>query len=87
LAFTHFGSTEDVDGQLDELSERLDDWGARARDNDEESFIAGLEAEVSAGAQAGTPPAYFQAAPPEQLYAGLARYWRKRAEAEAAAGA
>ena len=26
-----------------------------------------------------------QAAPPDQLYQGLERYWRKRAEAEAAA--
>jgi glyoxylase-like metal-dependent hydrolase (beta-lactamase superfamily II) len=81
LAFTHFGSTEDIDGQLDQLAGRLDDWAARAREQDEAAFIAGIEAEVAGGAAPGTPPAYFQAAPPEQLYAGLSRYWRKREEA------
>ena len=27
---------------------------------------------------------FMQAAPPDQLYKGLERYWRKKAEAEAA---
>jgi hypothetical protein len=44
-------------------------------------FIAGVVTEIESASEPGTLPAYLQAAPPEQLYAGLERYWRKRAEA------
>ena len=81
LAITHFGAYEDVDAQLDELSARLDDWAERAREHDQDQFIAAIDAEIDAGAAAAVHPSYTQAAPPEQLYAGLVRYWRKRAEA------
>jgi glyoxylase-like metal-dependent hydrolase (beta-lactamase superfamily II) len=86
LAFTHFGLAEDVGAQLDELGRRLDDWGERAREQDENRFISGITAEIEALAEPGTPAAYTQAAPPEQLYAGLTRYWQKRAQAAAAEG-
>jgi glyoxylase-like metal-dependent hydrolase (beta-lactamase superfamily II) len=82
LAMTHFGLSEDVGGQLAELGERLDDWAARVREQDVERFIAGIREEIRADAEPGAADAYEQAAPPEQLYAGLKRYWRKRAEAE-----
>jgi glyoxylase-like metal-dependent hydrolase (beta-lactamase superfamily II) len=81
LVMTHFGVGEDVDGQLAELSERLDDWAARAREQDLETFVAGVRDEIAQHVDAETALAYDQAAPPEQLYAGLERYWRKRAEA------
>jgi|SRR5579884_98735 len=81
LAFTHFGRARDVDAQLDQVSRRLADWAARAREQDMETFVAGVQEEIAAGAEPGTPAAYAQAAPPEQLYMGLERYWRKRAEA------
>jgi glyoxylase-like metal-dependent hydrolase (beta-lactamase superfamily II) len=81
LAFTHFGSSEDVNAQLDEVAQRLDDWAGRVREQDIDQFIAGVREEIAAASEAGTAPAYTQAAPPEQLYAGLARYWHKRAEA------
>jgi glyoxylase-like metal-dependent hydrolase (beta-lactamase superfamily II) len=81
LVMTHFGVGEDVDAQLAELSERLDDWAARARDQDLDAFVAGVRDEVAQHVDAETAAAYEQAAPPEQLYAGLERYWRKRAEA------
>lgn len=80
LAFTHFGSAEDATSQLDELAGRLDGWGARARQQSREDFIDGIRREIAAAAVPGTPPAYEQAAPPDQLYAGLDRYWHKRAE-------
>jgi glyoxylase-like metal-dependent hydrolase (beta-lactamase superfamily II) len=83
VAYTHFGASDDVDAQLSELDRRLDDWAAHARDEDEQTFIAGITAEVQGGADPEFAGAYFQAAPPEQLYAGLERYWRKRAEAAA----
>jgi hypothetical protein len=81
LVATHFGATEDVSEQLSELSGRLDDWAARAREQDLEAFVEGVRAEIASQVDAETAAAYEQAAPPEQLYAGLERYWRKRSEA------
>jgi glyoxylase-like metal-dependent hydrolase (beta-lactamase superfamily II) len=83
LAVTHFGIYEDVGAQLEEVSRRLDDRAQRARDEDREQFIAGIDAEVEAGAAPEIRANYAQAADPEQMHAGLERYWRKRAEAVA----
>ncbi len=83
LAITHFDVYEDVDSHLDAVSERLDSWAERVREQDMEGFIAGIRDEITQGAEPETLGAYTQAAPPEQLYAGLERYWRKRAEAAA----
>lgn len=84
LAYTHFGSSEDVVAQLDDLSQRLDVWAQRARERDRAGFISGVIDEIQALGEEGTLEAFTQAAPPDQLYAGLTRYWHKRAEAEAA---
>lgn len=80
LAITHFGGYEDVDAQLSELASRLDDWAERARAQDRDRFIAGVEAEVEDVTDPPVRPAYAQAAPADQIYMGLERYWRKRAE-------
>ncbi len=85
IVMTHFGSSEDVDAQLAELSDRLDEWAARAREQDLDTFIAGVRAETEEHVGRELAPTYEQAAPPDQLYAGFERYWRKRAEAEAGA--
>jgi hypothetical protein len=81
LALTHFGGHEDVEAQLAEVSRRLDAWAAVARVEDEHGFIARVtdEIERGAGEDLDTAAAFIQAAPPEQLYAGLSRYWAKRA--------
>jgi glyoxylase-like metal-dependent hydrolase (beta-lactamase superfamily II) len=84
LVQTHFGASEDPKAQLAELSARLDDWAARAREQDIETFIADVRAEIERQADPSLLEAYEQAAPPDQLYAGLERYWRKRADAVAA---
>lgn len=81
LAVTHFGAYEDIDAQLREMSVRLDDWAERARVQDKDAFIAGVDAEIDAGADPPSRAAYGQAAPAEQIYMGLERYWRKRGEA------
>jgi glyoxylase-like metal-dependent hydrolase (beta-lactamase superfamily II) len=81
LAVTHFGASEDVSAQLEEVGQRLDDWAQRARREDGETFVAGICEEIGRSAEPGTPPAYAQAAPPKQMYLGLDRYWRKRKEA------
>jgi glyoxylase-like metal-dependent hydrolase (beta-lactamase superfamily II) len=85
LVVTHFGAYEDVEAQLDAVSTRLDEWAERAREQDRDTFIAGIREQIGASAAPGLLPAYTQAAPPEQVYAGLERYWRKRAEAVARA--
>jgi glyoxylase-like metal-dependent hydrolase (beta-lactamase superfamily II) len=81
LVQTHFGASEDPDAQLAELSARLDDWAARAREQDLDQFVAGVREEIAGNAEEELLEAYEQAAPPDQLYAGLDRYWRKRADA------
>ena len=80
LAITHFGAYEDVERQLDEVGARLDQWAELARDEDQGGFIAEVRAAIEAGADPELLGAYTQAAPPEQLFAGLERYLRKRAE-------
>jgi glyoxylase-like metal-dependent hydrolase (beta-lactamase superfamily II) len=86
LAMTHFGATEDVGAQLDEVGRRLDDWAELVRSGDRESFIAIALEQIQASAGREIAAAYTQAAPPEQLYAGLERYWRKRAQKLSGAG-
>jgi glyoxylase-like metal-dependent hydrolase (beta-lactamase superfamily II) len=81
LAMTHFGLSEDVDPQLAEVGARLDDWAKRVGELDADTFIASMLEEVTQGASdPELLPTYTQAAPPEQMYAGLERYLRKRAE-------
>jgi glyoxylase-like metal-dependent hydrolase (beta-lactamase superfamily II) len=84
LVMTHFGAAEDVDDQLAELSQRLDEWAGRARDQDLDTFVTGVRSEIAEHVDPDAAAAYEQAAPPEQLYAGLERYWRKRSEAVSA---
>ncbi len=78
LAMTHFGSSDDVEEQLSEVSERLDTWAALARNEDMETFITVVENEITRGASPHLRGSYVQAAPPDQLFLGLERYWYKR---------
>lgn len=80
LAMTHFGFGEQVADQLDEVAGRLDAWAELVRRSDQEAFIAVVRSEIETDAGPEVAAAYVQAAPPEQLYAGLSRYWRKRAQ-------
>jgi glyoxylase-like metal-dependent hydrolase (beta-lactamase superfamily II) len=80
LAVTHFDAYEDVEEQLEKLSSRLDNWAERAREQDQVTFIASIEDEIRQQADPDLLPTYTQAAQPDQLYAGLERYWRKRVE-------
>ena len=75
---------EDAAGQLAEVGRRLDEWAELARNGDREAFLERVAADIAAAADPETAAVYPQAAPPDQLYAGLARYWRKRAEAASA---
>ena len=51
-----------------------------ARLDGEERFIAKLETSLAEATDPATVEAFEQAAPPDQLYLGLERYWRKRAQ-------
>ena len=75
---THFGVSEDVAVQLDELATRLDEWSALARAGDRERSSPPCESRSRHAAGAELAQTYQQAAPVEQLYAGYERYWSKR---------
>ncbi len=79
LAVTHYGAAEDVEAQLAQLGERLDTWAQRVRGMGLEEFVESVRDEVEETAGRELVDTYAQAAPPDQLYAGLERYWRKRA--------
>jgi glyoxylase-like metal-dependent hydrolase (beta-lactamase superfamily II) len=78
LAMTHFGSSERVQAQLDEVGRRLDRWAGLARELELAQFIDAIRTEIEASTDAEAAAAYAQAAPRDQLYAGLRRYWDKR---------
>ncbi|MGH2872651.1 MAG: MBL fold metallo-hydrolase, partial [Solirubrobacteraceae bacterium] len=80
LAITHFGPSEDVEAQLDELDARLDEWAALAHDGGHDAFVEAVRGTIMRDGSPGQAAVYEQAAPVEQLYAGLDRYWRKRAQ-------
>jgi hypothetical protein len=69
-----------VGPQLERLRGALRRSAERARHSDRKRFLAELEAEIEAEGDAGTAAQVRQAAPPEQCWLGLERYWRKRAE-------
>jgi glyoxylase-like metal-dependent hydrolase (beta-lactamase superfamily II) len=78
LAVTHFGANDDIGTQLADLADRLDTWAALVRTEDLQTFVGIVEDEIERGASSAHHEAYKLAAPPEQIYAGLERYWRKR---------
>jgi glyoxylase-like metal-dependent hydrolase (beta-lactamase superfamily II) len=80
LGLTHFGQVTDVEEQLHRIRTALLDSADSARLDGEEAFIAALERRLSEATDPATVESYEQAAPPDQLYAGLERYWRKKAE-------
>jgi glyoxylase-like metal-dependent hydrolase (beta-lactamase superfamily II) len=83
LAVTHFASSEDVGGQLAAVGRRLDAHAELARVDDMPTFIEHVQAEIERAADPDTAAAYVQAAPHDQLYRGLERYWHKREQAAA----
>ena len=80
LGLTHFGQVTEVTEHLHRMRCALVESAERARMKDEETFIARMEQELLEATDPATVEAYEQAAPPNQLYMGLERYWRKRAE-------
>ena len=81
VCLTHFGFAEDPQAQLERARERLRWLAELARDGDREEFMRRVAAEIDEGADEDVALRYRQAVPPEQLWLGLERYWRKRAQA------
>jgi glyoxylase-like metal-dependent hydrolase (beta-lactamase superfamily II) len=79
LCLTHFGYADDPQAQLGRLLEALARQLEYAQLGDLESFQEAL----AAARPPDIDPQLVQAAPPDQLYLGLERYLRKRAEAAA----
>jgi glyoxylase-like metal-dependent hydrolase (beta-lactamase superfamily II) len=79
LGLTHFGQVTEVTDHLHRMRAALVASAERARMKDEETFIARMEEELLDASDPATVECFEQAAPPNQLYMGLERYWRKKA--------
>jgi glyoxylase-like metal-dependent hydrolase (beta-lactamase superfamily II) len=92
LALIHYGvveGTEEVASHIAETRERLAIWSQRVREGmTEDEFVAAAKKDLLAAEGDGAAH-YAYAAPIEQSFLGLERYWRKKGErnAEAAASA
>lgn len=86
LCLTHCAAVDDVGDQIARVREWLADWGPKARDLSKEEFCRAVSERMHEGG-ADVGERLVQAAPPDQLWLGLDRYWRKRAEREGEAAA
>ncbi|HEY6780046.1 MAG TPA: MBL fold metallo-hydrolase [Thermoleophilaceae bacterium] len=84
LCLTHFGYVTEVADHLHRVREGLLDSAEAARELDEDGFCARIGERLRAVMDEDSVQSFLQAAPPDQLYKGLDRYWRKKAESEAA---
>jgi glyoxylase-like metal-dependent hydrolase (beta-lactamase superfamily II) len=85
ICLTHFGRFEGgVSAHLARLRGQLEAWTERARGSDRDAFVAAQAEEFRREASPEGAAALMQAAPPEQNWVGLERYWRKRADVDGA---
>jgi len=84
LCITHFGEFEDAQAQIAAVRGCLDDHAQLAKELGPEEFAQAVKERLAVEVGEELAASYFQAAPPNDLQAGLARYWMKKAEAEAA---
>ena len=81
LCMTHFGENDDVEGQLARVEAWLKDASEESSHDEPERFAEWLHARFDA--EGGEVAERLrQAMPPDQLWLGLERYWRKRRELE-----
>ena len=90
LALIHYGvveGTEEVATHVAETRERLAVWSQRVRDGmTEDEFVAAAREDLRAAEGDGAAH-YASAAPIEQSFLGIERYWRKKGERDAEAAA
>jgi glyoxylase-like metal-dependent hydrolase (beta-lactamase superfamily II) len=77
LCLTHFGRFDDVGAQLDALAANLE--RRRHPMTDQEAFEREVVGEAVDAVGADDAASYFQAAPPDQIWWGLSRYWEQQA--------
>jgi glyoxylase-like metal-dependent hydrolase (beta-lactamase superfamily II) len=80
LCLTHFDRTDSPLDQLERIRESLRRHAELAREGGRERFLEGVGAELDRELDTDVALRVRQAAPPEQLWLGLDRYWRKREE-------
>jgi glyoxylase-like metal-dependent hydrolase (beta-lactamase superfamily II) len=84
LHLTHFGPVTEVEAQIDRAERALKTSSllafAAEGSGDRDIFLDEIERDIRGGADPDTAARMVQAAPPEQLWLGLERYWRKRRE-------
>jgi glyoxylase-like metal-dependent hydrolase (beta-lactamase superfamily II) len=83
LALIHFGVADDVAFHLSLMREMLEIWTASVRDGVTEEAFVEIERARLAERVGDGGDLWQRAAPLWQSYAGLRRYWDKRAEAKA----
>jgi glyoxylase-like metal-dependent hydrolase (beta-lactamase superfamily II) len=85
LGLTHFGAIDAVEEQLEATRSSLHELADLTRGSDLATVVAAVGERVArAGDDEALRAAYASALPPEHVFLGLERYWRKRAEREAA---
>ena len=94
MALTHFGAYDDPARHIDDMRSHLAEWAELVRkglqtEASEEEQIAALrelaQADLGPNVEEEEVHAYAKAAPIDQCWRGLARYWQKRQEAGATA--
>jgi glyoxylase-like metal-dependent hydrolase (beta-lactamase superfamily II) len=81
LCMTHFGAAADPDAQIDRVERWLREAAAASEAGDRDAFASWIAATLDAE-PADVADRMRQAMPPEQLWLGMERYWRKRREGE-----
>jgi glyoxylase-like metal-dependent hydrolase (beta-lactamase superfamily II) len=82
LCLTHFERTDQPFEQLERVRESLRHHAEVAREGGRGRFLAEVGAELDRELDDEVALRVRQAAPPEQLWLGLERYWRKREESD-----
>ena len=80
LALTHFGGVDEVEQQLEATRASLHELAALVRAAGPATVAAAVSDRVDRTGDRALRTAYAAAVPPEHIYLGLERYWRKRAE-------
>jgi glyoxylase-like metal-dependent hydrolase (beta-lactamase superfamily II) len=80
LALTHFGPVDEVERQLEAVRASLHELARLTRNAGPETVAAAVRDRVDTSGDRSLRAAYAAAVPPEHIYQGLERYWRKRAE-------
>jgi glyoxylase-like metal-dependent hydrolase (beta-lactamase superfamily II) len=84
LALTHFGQIDEPIGHLETVRKRLREEAELARELPEAEYEQRHRSRVEASADPDAAAELIQCVPPQYQWRGLDRYWRKRAEREAA---